>query len=512
MIYLLILLFCSDQTLAPFRSGIQPLTFPALDKMEPAVRDHIAKVQSNLVQLIDQTPEDLEKIGGDFAHLARVYHAHELYQPAEICYRNALQLLPDQFDCVYLLARLYDEKSEVDAAENWYAKAAKLRPDYSAIWINLGEIALSRHDLSTSGQLFQRALKINPNSPAGWFGLGRTALAEGKAEQAVSHFENALKLQPAADLIHYSLGMAFRKLGQRDQARTQLSRAGKIGVRATDPLLDDLQDLVKSERIHLVQGKTAFNAGHYADAEREFRLALSTNPESTGALLNLGTALALQSKTSEAIEAYTKVLERDPNHQTVLYNLGNLHTRMRKPQLAEQYLSRAVDLDPNDLQARMELGDLLRDRGAMQAAFEQYDRVAAVNPKHEDALIRRAYLLIVMEDYVRARQLLAADHERVPTMGRLAHLYARFLASCPQTELRNGELALQLASRVANARPSAQYLETLAMAYAQTGRCDDAATVQQRAIEAARAAQRPDLAAQLATDLARYQRAPPCLP
>jgi len=512
IIVLLLLTGSEDETLAPFRPGILPLTFPVLDRMEPVVHDHIRSVQSELAARIAASPDQISEIGEGYALLARVYHAHELMQTAEICYRNALLLRPDRFDCTYLLAKLFHQKSDLAAAEEWYARAGAMAPDYTATWINLGEIALGRNDLATSRKLFRRVLELNPESPAACFGLGRAALAEGNAEEAVTQFRRTLALQPAADRIHYSLGMAYRKLGKNEEAREQLARAGKIGVRATDPLFDELQNLVKSERIHLVQGKTAFNARHYADAEKEFRLALAANPESNGALLNLGTTLAVQGHAKEAVEAYRKVLERDPENQTVHYNLGNLYTRLNQPDLAATFLTRAVSLNPDDLQARMELADLLRDRGDLAAAFEQVDQVARSNPANEDALLRRAHLQIAMGNYAKAGELLAADNARAPTMGRLAHLYARFLASCPQTDLRDGERAVALATQVVNARPAAQYLETLAMAHAQSGHCAEAVTWQQRAVAAARAEQRPDLAAQLEADLNLYQHAPPCPP
>jgi tetratricopeptide (TPR) repeat protein len=84
---------------------------------------------------------------------------------------------------------------------------------------------------------------------------------------------------------------------------------------------------------------------------------------------------------------------------------------------------------------------------------------------------------------------------------------AWLLATCPQASLRNGDKALQLAQK-ANAATSGRnpvVLRTLAAAFAETGRFDDAEQSAQKAIELAQAAGQQNLAAHLSDELKRYQ-------
>jgi len=59
---------------------------------------------------------------------------------------------------------------------------------------------------------------------------------------------------------------------------------------------------------------------------------------------------------------------------------------------------------------------------------------------------------------------------------------AWLLATCPDANLRDGQQALSIATRVVQQNRSAANLDTLAAAYAETGRFSDAVHVQEQAI------------------------------
>lgn len=67
---------------------------------------------------------------------------------------------------------------------------------------------------------------------------------------------------------------------------------------------------------------------------------------------------------------------------------------------------------------------------------------------------------------------------------------AWILATAPDSKLRNGVEALQLAQQAVANRPEADLFDTLAAAYAEAGQFDNAVRAQQRAIKMLRAGQR----------------------
>ena len=91
-----------------------------------------------------------------------------------------------------------------------------------------------------------------------------------------------------------------------------------------------------------------------------------------------------------------------------------------------------------------------------------------------------------------------------------AYLLARILAASPEDSVRDGERALGLAESLYKQIPVAENAETLAMAYAETGRFDDAIGMQQEAIANAMMSGRFDLLPRLQADLDTYNRHKPC--
>jgi tetratricopeptide (TPR) repeat protein len=84
---------------------------------------------------------------------------------------------------------------------------------------------------------------------------------------------------------------------------------------------------------------------------------------------------------------------------------------------------------------------------------------------------------------------------------------ARLLATCPDGGVRNGQAAVPFAERACAAPggPNIRFLDTLAAAYAEAGRFDDAVAAAQRAIDLAQALGRTDLANEIRGRLVRYQ-------
>jgi cytochrome c-type biogenesis protein CcmH/NrfG len=89
--------------------------------------------------------------------------------------------------------------------------------------------------------------------------------------------------------------------------------------------------------------------------------------------------------------------------------------------------------------------------------------------------------------------------------------FARVLAADENPQIRNGAEALVLATKASQLAGRAQpvALDTLAMAYAETGRFDEAAQAAQEAVNLARAAGQKDDAAIMQQRLELYQKHQP---
>ena len=488
-----------------------PLVPPDVEQLEEAVATQLRQAHELLETVRAEAGSSPGTLADAYGETGRLYHAYELTEPAAVCYENATRLAPDDFRWVYYLATLDQEAGRLEAAAERYGRALEIEPDSLPALIHLGEVQLSVQSLDEARAALGRALEVDPESAAARAVLGQVALSEKQYAEAAEHLEAALAAVPAANRLHHPLGLAYRGLGDLDKAREHLMRRGKVGVKPADPLIDELDDLETGERVYLLRGQTAFRAGRYAEAAEAFEAAIAARPESVRARVNLASALAQSGRGDEAVTRFREVLEMEPDNRTAHYNLGVLLAYSGDAAGAVDSLQAAVDLEPSDAGARLELARVLQRLGRWDEARGHAARVVEQEPASEAARLLEVNTLLRLDRFAEARQRLEEAHEQMPEAGLVAAALAKVLAACPDAEQRDGARALNLALRVHQASKDPRHAETVALALAELGRCDDAVEWQNRALESARQAGAEALAGALQQTLSRLEQRP-CRP
>lgn len=108
-----------------------------------------------------------------------------------------------------------------------------------------------------------------------------------------------------------------------------------------------------------------------ADAERWFERGLEM--EQAGA------------PTAQVIDAYQKALELDPNSAGALVNLGTIYYNARNWAHAERHYLKAVEVDPNYALAHFDLANLYDERGERKKALVHYTEALRIAPNYADA-------------------------------------------------------------------------------------------------------------------------------
>jgi tetratricopeptide (TPR) repeat protein len=422
--------------LAPARAGLDPISFPRLDPLEAAVADHVREARA----AFEKTPSSASArdLADAYGALGRVFHAYEFFDAAEACYRNATTLRPGDARWLHLRAYLLQQTGRFDDAAPLYVAARRASAEDHAAAVHLGDTYLGLGRLADAREQFESMLQRYPAASSA--GLGEIALRERKYKDAIQHFEAALERIPDATSLEYSLAMAYRGLGRMEDARAHLQRRGSGGVRVADPIVDELQTLVRGERAFVMQGRRAFEAGQFQAAADAFRKAAAAAPADPTPHVNLAAALA----------------------------------RLRDANGAAEQLAIAVRLAPDDEATLLNLSILLSDR----------------------------------ERYREAVQHLDESHRRFPDRTPTATTLARLLASSPDRSVRDGQRALDLATAVYQREPTPVHGETVAIALAELGRCDEASDWMRRAIEAAEGAKDAAEAARLRGEAGKYAARP----
>jgi tetratricopeptide (TPR) repeat protein len=462
----------TDRFLKPPRKDLVTLRFPALTNLEESVRTQITETQKALAGAINDPNVTETALMEAYGNLGQIYHAYSFVPEARDCYINANVLAPKDFRWIYLTADLDHQTGRMEDAIGRYRVARTLRPDYIAVSVNLGNVFLDLNRLDEAKESFTAALEVDQNNPAAHYGLGEIALSERNYSEAVNHFNQTLAQLPGANRVHYSLAMAYRGLGDRERVKAHLAQQGPVGVRASDPLLDGLQDLIAGERVHLARGKLAFEAKRYAEAAAEFREAVESKPGSVAARVNLGAALTQLGDAPGAIEQFEEAIHIDPRNVNANYNLAILLAGQNKHEKAIAHLQTALTVEPGDSGIRFLLGKELVKLERLDEAMVEFSRVVQMNPNNESALLEQVKLLY-----------------------------------------RKGQFkeALELARRLYDATRAPQHGALVARALAELGRCSEARDWQRRMIAVAEEQNNIELLPKLRSTLKLYEQSP-CRP
>jgi Gram-negative bacterial TonB protein C-terminal/Tetratricopeptide repeat len=175
-----------EQGVKDFRSARYPEAIAAFQKASDSnPQSPVPNLYLGLGWLQQYGPGDDSAANADRARLAKT------------AFHRALELDPNNWTAVLLLARLAADESRSDQAREWYRKAAALQPGNADIWCVLGTIG------------FQE-----------WLREGRRA---DRIEKSIRHFEHAIALDPAHDSAMEWLSVLFRERAsiRRDEKEKQ---------------------------------------------------------------------------------------------------------------------------------------------------------------------------------------------------------------------------------------------------------------------------------------------------
>ena len=492
------------------RAGMTPVPLPALDSLETLVAEQIQAVQQSLIALAAQPDVPDSELADAYGLLGQLYHAYEFTGAALACYRNAAHLTPNDYRWRHLLGELNQRAGRLQESAAHYQAARRINPRYAASAVRLGSVYLQLNRPRDARRQFEAALELESDSAAARNGLGEVAAARQRPSEAIPHFQAALARVPQANRIHYSLAMAYRAAGDLEKAKLHLEQRGQVGVRPVDPLVDGLSALIQGERVHLIRGRLAFAAGQFQQAAQAFSKAVDAASDSVRARVNFGVALAKIDRTGKAVEQFKTALKLDSKNQTAHFNLGTIMAQQGNHRAAIHHYRAVVERSPKDLQANRELAKSLLEVGRPEDAAQSFSVVVALAPGDETSLIQLADLMTRGGRYKETLDLLSRAHERFPEKLRTTNSLARLLAACPDAKLRDGPRALELAKRAYNTKGVVAHGETVALALAQLGRCEEAAQWQNRLVTAATRAKDSNLAARLKRQLDQYENGLPC--
>jgi len=115
------------------------------------------------------------------------------------------------------------------------------------------------------------------------------------------------------------------------------------------------QEKVAKKDRDMPRGNARYDEKKYAEAEADYRISASKNPEKAASVFNLGNAIYRQEQRAEAKAQYQKVIAQGQSHfekHRAFHNLGNIYMAEKNYSAAVDAYKNALKNDPTDEQTR----------------------------------------------------------------------------------------------------------------------------------------------------------------
>ncbi len=189
-------------------------------------------------------------------------------------------------------------------------------------------------------------------------------------------------------------------------------------------------------------------------------------------------------------------VEKRPDNPRAQLNYGVLLAAEGRNPEAEAHLREALRLKEPVAKAHLDLGSILCSQGRFDEGVPHLERAIAINPELPAAHANLGEAYGALGRRAEAARQFAMAVEREPNRPFLLNRLGWLLATSPEDDVRDGARAVEVGERAVRltAGQDPGSLDTLAAAYAEAGRFDEAAATAREAMEVAGRRGRPDRA------------------
>ena len=474
------------------------------------------EILKNKVALADEAARQIlsqEKAGNAFGrkagNLGELYQANHFYDQAAPCYQLATEFDRENPRWSYYLAFIQQEKGENESVQGLLETTISLAPHYAPAILKLADSYFKTGQIKDARIYYKRRLDLLPKDPYALLGLARISIDAAQWKTAQEYLEEAIRANPEFGPSHRLMASVHDHFDRRDDMWKSLQRAEQcIRFRpAPDPWVDALDALCYDVEQLLVLGSKAVIDLDIKKASGFFERAKDLDPKNPQVHLALGRLCFMVGQREEARGFFEKAIELDPRSDEAYFQLGVISRRQGNLREAEKMFHRSLDFHPDNPNVYNNLGVTLLEQQKFREAVKALNKALEIYPEHINARYNLGLALWSLGKTASAVQEYRNVLSVKPDWATAANSLAWVLATDKNDEIRNGDEAIRWASVACQGegRKNPEYLDTLAAAYAEAGRFQEAIRTVRESLTIARSSGDSDLAEELEKKLHFYE-------
>ena len=153
-----------------------------------------------------------------------LYHQQGNLDDAEVLYKKALELDPDNLNCVFMMANLKYQQYRFIEAERFIKHAIQLSKNIR-FYDLLSRIKIEKKEYKEAIEAAIQGLRMDADNFELNFNLALAFKNHGDYEHSLQFYKRAEKLNPDLYLVPYNMSSAYFFLGHPDKATNELKKA-----------------------------------------------------------------------------------------------------------------------------------------------------------------------------------------------------------------------------------------------------------------------------------------------
>ncbi len=324
---------------------------------------------------------------------------------AEADLKQAMQLDPANDNVTLQYANLLWKSNRKQEAQRMYSTLLQRDPNNRFALEAMGYLSRDLGDPAAAERFFNRMAAAYPDDYVPHLALGDLYTATKQYDKAQRAYEKAHSLAPTNPTIVAAGSNAAIEARQVDVA-------GKWIDRATGTMKNDPHIMRETERYLFLKGR-------YAEAARVGEQAVQKLPRDRDAAVYLGYSLYNLGRYDDVLSLVTQYEARLPKEPNFPLLAGHVHRQNQLLQQAIDDFSRALQKDPNMVEALVNRGFVRNDMQDAQNAIHDFEPAIKANPENAIAHLGLAFSYLQMHRSRQALDQIKEAQKRTPDSGAI---------------------------------------------------------------------------------------------
>ncbi len=316
-----------------------------------------------------------------WGELAMLLRAHGFDRPADVSFRRARLLDPNEFRWPYLLGVSLENVDPIEAEAN-LREAIRLKPNTALPRLPLAELLAEAGRSQEAESLFSGAKDLEPENVRALLGLARLRMHGGADPEALGLCDQAARLQPDDRMAQELRARLLFRLGRSREAervRRRLEQMSQVET-SDDPYVAEVILLRRDPNWIATRVETMLGQGLTDQAVAYLEKKIREYPGRSRFPLQLARALGGSGQAARAGDVIVRAIEEFPESPELRLLQGLVFGELGQSDRAEQGFRAAIERKPDYIEAWLWLGRVLRERDQVQEAEKCFGRVIAFRP------------------------------------------------------------------------------------------------------------------------------------